>query len=75
MFIIQNNENPRFIQPFLDRDMFVQYDPTVPNPITLPVTTSSEPDGAFIMNNARGVPDEKAHGVADKKAKCCCILL
>ena len=55
--------------------MFVQYDPTVPNPITLPVTTSSEPDGAFIMNNARGVPDEKARGVADKKAKCCCILL
>ena len=75
MFIIQNNENPRFIQPYFHQDMFVQYDPTVPNPITLPVTTSSEPDGGFIINNARGVADKKALGVADKKAKCCCILL
>ena len=39
--------------------MFVQYDPTVPNPITLPVTTSSEPDGAFVINNALGVTDKR----------------
>ena len=45
--------------------MLVQYDPTVPNPITLPVTTSSEPDGAFIITE---VPK-----VVNKKAKCCSI--
>ena len=79
VFIIQNNENPRFIQPFFHQDMFVQYDPTIQNPITLPVTSSSEPDGGFVINNIReldgGFVINNVRGVADKKAKRCCILL
>ena len=91
MFIIQNNQNPYVIKPYYHQDMFVQYDPTIRNPITLPVTTSSEPDGGFVINNAReldggfvinnvreldeGFVINNVCGVTDKKAKRCCILL
>ena len=29
--------------------MYVQYDATIQNPVTLDVTTSTEPDGAFTI--------------------------
>ena len=47
--IVDGINNQKFIQPYYHQNMYVQYDATIPNPVTLDVTTSTEPDGAFII--------------------------
>ena len=57
MFIIvDGTHNRKFIQPYYHQNMYVQYDATIPNPVTLDVTTSTEPDGAFTIVEVPPVP-------------------